>query len=216
LQWTVIKDVRHISEFVALSGQKKPTNTGARPNSTSEVIIIDCSHDSDSQEVDSMEAATCPSASTDVLVGRSEEHIESEKEIQLVPQASAFTHQSAEQSSEETVVLHVVAMPQGSVGIVSTTRDTASDSATVCSTSNSYDCVGRCDLNRPNQPLDVSKSKYIQSHLSKERQVGQKKQYCRSIQTSWYNKYSWITVCTRQCKIYCRICCLAKQHGLLS
>jgi len=103
--------------------------------------------------------------------------------------------------------------PQGSASIVNAAGGTASDSATVCSTSNSCNCVGCCDLNRPNQPLDVSKSKYIQSHLSKERQVGQ---YCISIQTSWYNKYSWITVCTRQYKIYCRICCLAKQRGLLS
>jgi len=172
LQWIVIKDA---------SANLYPTNTGTRPNSTSEVIIIDCRDDSDSQEVDSMEAAMCPSASADVPVGCSEEHIESEKEIQLVPQVSAFTHRSAKQSSEETAdgssshSSNLLDMPQGNAGIVSAARDTASDNATVCSTSNSCDCVGCCDLNRPNQPLDVSKSKYIQPHLSKERQVGQKR-----------------------------------------
>ena len=101
-------------------------------------------------------------------------------------------------------------------GSVSIANDTAFDSATGCSTSDSCDCVGCSDLTRPNQPLDVSKSKYILTHLSKERQLGQKKQYSRSIQMSWYAKYSWITVCTSQYKIYCGICCLAKQHGLLS
>ena len=39
-----------------------------------------------------MEAAMCPSVSADVPVGWSEEDIESEKEIQLVPQVSTVAH----------------------------------------------------------------------------------------------------------------------------
>ena len=170
-----------------------------------------------------MEATTCPSFCAHVLVRRLDEDVdvEDEEEIQLVPQVSAVTHQSAEQLSEETVSQvdsqssssNLVGTPEVSVSIA---RVTASDSATVCSTSGRCDCVGCSDLTRPNQPLDVSKSKCIQSHLSKERQPGQQKQYNRTIQTSWYNKYPWITVCTSRYKIHCRICCLAKQHGLLS
>jgi len=120
---------RRIREFVSCSGQKKPINTGARPNSTSEVIVINCSDDSDSQEVDSMEASTCLSVSADVPVGCSEEYIKSEKEIQLVPLVSAFTYQSAEQPSEEMAdsssshSSNLLDTPQGSAGIVSATRE---------------------------------------------------------------------------------------------
>ena len=59
------RNQRRIGEFVALSGKKKSPNTGARLNITSEVIIIDCSDDSDSQEI---EATTCLSVSADVPV----------------------------------------------------------------------------------------------------------------------------------------------------
>jgi len=51
IQFAMDSRQRHIGKFVARLGQKKPTNTGARPNSTSEVIIVDGSDDSDSQEV---------------------------------------------------------------------------------------------------------------------------------------------------------------------
>ena len=90
----------HIDEFIALSSKKKPTNTGTKPNNISEVIIIDCSDDSDCQE---MESITCLSISADVPVQRLEEDIENEEETQLVPQVSTFTHQSSEQFNEETV-----------------------------------------------------------------------------------------------------------------
>ncbi|XP_065885455.1 zinc finger MYM-type protein 1-like [Dysidea avara] len=213
---------RRIVEFVA--SKKKAASTGARPNSTTQVIIIDDSdRDSDSQEMDTIEATTFSSVSADVPVRQldedSDEDVENEEEIQLIPQVSAVTQQSREQLSEETVSQvdspssNLVGTPEISISVA---RNTASDSATVCSTSDGCGCVGCSDLTRPNQPLDVSKSKCMQSHLSKERQLGQKKQYNRSIQTSWYNKYPWITVCTGRYKIYCRICCLAKQHGLLS
>ena len=59
------RNQRRIGEFVALPGKKKSPNTGARLNITSKVIIIDCSDDSDSQEI---EATTCLSVSADVPV----------------------------------------------------------------------------------------------------------------------------------------------------
>ena len=151
-----------------LGKKKSPANTGARLNITSEVIMIDCSDDSDSQEI---EATTCLSVSADVPVRQfSDSDVENEEEIQLVPQVSAVTHQSVEKSNEETVsevdsshsCSSLVDKPEGRVSIA---RDTASDSAIGCSTSNSCDCVGCSDLTRPNQALDVSKSKCIQSHL---------------------------------------------------
>ena len=43
-----------------------------------------------------MEAITCPSFCTDVPVRRLDEDVENEEEMQLVPQISAVTHQSAE------------------------------------------------------------------------------------------------------------------------
>ena len=60
---------RHISEYVALSGKKKSSNTGARPKITSEVILIDCSDDSEIDEAMD-EAATCPPVSAGVPVRR--------------------------------------------------------------------------------------------------------------------------------------------------
>ena len=64
---------RHIGEFVMLSGKKKSSNTVARPKITSEVILIDCSNDSETDEAIDVardEAATsmCPPISAVVPV----------------------------------------------------------------------------------------------------------------------------------------------------
>ena len=96
------RNQRRIGEFVALSGKKK-SNTGARLNITSEVIMIDCSDDSDSQEI---KATMCLSVSADVPVRQFSCHdneVENEVEIQLVPQVSVVRQQSVEKSNEETV-----------------------------------------------------------------------------------------------------------------
>ena len=61
-----------------------------------------------------------------------------------------------------------------------------------------------------NQPMEILQIKGAISYS------GKTKQYCRTIQGSWYNKYPWITVCTGRYKIFCRVCCLAKQQKLLS
>ena len=127
--------------IVALSGKKKSPNTGARLNITSEVIIIDCSDDSDSQEI---EATMCLSVSADVLIRQFSDEVENEEEIQLVPQVSAVRQQSVEKSNEETVSevnssrsrSSLVDKPEGSVSIA---RDTTFDSAIGCSTSNGCD-----------------------------------------------------------------------------
>ena len=38
----------------------------------------------------------------------------------------------------------------------------------------------------------------------------------RCIQTSWYSRYPWITVCTSSYKVFCHVCCLAKEQGLVT
>ena len=38
----------------------------------------------------------------------------------------------------------------------------------------------------------------------------------RSIQTTWYEKHSWISVCISTYAIFCHVCCSAKQKGLVS
>ena len=112
------RNQRRIGEFVALSGKKK-SNTGARLNITSKVIIIDCSDDSDSEEI---EATTCLSVSADVPVRQfsdsdieNEVDNENEEEIQLVPQVSAVKHQSVKKSNEETVSEALVRFLEGDV-----------------------------------------------------------------------------------------------------
>ena len=59
-------------------------------------------------------------------------------------------------------------------------------------------------------------SKTLHSHHSKEKGSSQLKSYNRKIQSSWYKKYPWITVCSMQFRIFCRLCCGAKQQGLLA
>lgn len=54
-------------------------------------------------------------------------------------------------------------------------------------------CRGCTDLSFSHQPRDVNKSKLVHSHKSKEKNC--KKTYCRNIQSSWYEKHPWITVC---------------------
>ena len=76
-------------------------------------------------------------------------------------------------------------------------------------------CRGCTDLSISHQSRDVNKSKLVHSHNSKERQDC-KKTYCRKIQSSWYSKYPWITVCSSRYKIFCRTCHSAQQQGLLS
>ena len=72
-------------------------------------------------------------------------------------------------------------------------------------------CVGCSDFNKPNHPTEVLETKRAISYSR-----GKTKQYCRTIQRSWYNKYPLITVCTGRYKIFCRVCCMAKQQKLLS
>ena len=140
--------------------------------------MIDCSDDSDIVRK-LKQPRVYLSVSADVPVRQFsdsdvENEVENEEEIQLVPQVSAVRKQSVEKSNEETVSevdssrsrSSLVDKPEGSVSIA---RDTTFDSAIGCSTSNGCDRVGCSDLTQPNRPLDVSKSKCIQSHLSKER-----------------------------------------------
>ena len=45
---------------------------------------------------------------------------------------------------------------------------------------------------------------------------GQQKSHSRSIQESWYEKYPWISVCTSSYKLFCRVCCSARSHNLVT
>ena len=78
------------------------------------------------------------------------------------------------------------------------------------------DCKGCRDYSTSNQPVEVAMSKVLHSHHSKEKQSNQLKSYRRKIQSSWYRKYPWITVCSLRYRIFCRLCCGAKQQGLLT
>ena len=211
---------RKIYEFSTKLSQSKSASTGAKTRGMSKIIIIDCSDDSDSRETDIVEQTTCKSISDGTPVRRHE----GEAKIQLVPQVSAEQSEVQIEGPNSQAYSLSSSNVVGTLEVsVSSTRgavvDDVTEGVTACSMSDnsqSCECVGCSNLIIPNQPSDVSQSKFVQSHLSKERQPGQKKQYCRTIQTSWYKKYPWITVCTSRYKIFCRVCCLAKLHGLVS
>ncbi len=74
------------------------------------------------------------------------------------------------------------------------------------------ECQACADPAIPNQPLNVSESKTMHS---RERKEGTKT-YCRMIQTSWYKKYPWITVCSSKYRIFCASCLSARKQGLLT
>ena len=78
------------------------------------------------------------------------------------------------------------------------------------------ECKGCRDYSTSNQPVAVAMSKVLHSHHSKEKKSNQLKSYSRKIQESWYKKYPWITVCSFQYRIFCRLCCYAKQQELLT
>lgn len=45
-----------------------------------------------------------------------------------------------------------------------------------------------------------------------EKSKSQSGRQTRSIQTSWYVKYPWISVCTTSYNIFCHVCCNAKKN----
>ena len=61
-------------------------------------------------------------------------------------------------------------------------------------------CCENCEV--AHHPTDLSQSKSTNS--------------TRCIQTSWYSRYSWITVCASSYKVFCHVCCLAKEQGLVT
>ena len=73
------------------------------------------------------------------------------------------------------------------------------------------ECKGCRDYSTSNQPVAVAMSKVLHLHHSKAKKSNQLKSYCRKIQESWYKKYPWIIICSFQYRIFCRLCCSAKQ-----
>ena len=80
----------------------------------------------------------------------------------------------------------------------------------------SGNCECQCCSNvcMPHQPVDLSQSKRVHSHLSKEKRSDELKVYSHNIQPSWYSKFPWISVCTSTYKIYCTVCRTAKQQSV--
>ena len=68
------------------------------------------------------------------------------------------------------------------------------------------------------EALELLEEVTLNSELysSKQGHSNKTKHNNRTIQTSWYEMYSWISVCTNKHKIYCRVCWLSKQQKLLS
>lgn len=75
-------------------------------------------------------------------------------------------------------------------------------------------CEGCSVDGPPCQPLNVEESRRVYSYHSHD--SDQQVSYSRSLQTSWYTKYPWITVCTTNYKIFCHSCRLAQKKGLLT
>ena len=65
-------------------------------------------------------------------------------------------------------------------------------------------CSGCTNLDVAYQPTDLSQSKS---------QGGSSARY---IQTSWYSKHKWISVCTSSYRIFCQVCRSADRQGLLT
>ena len=62
--------------------------------------------------------------------------------------------------------------------------------------------------------MNVLNSRKTYEHHDRQHQT--KKKYTRSLQTSWYKKYPWITVCESTYKIYCHVCRQAKHCRLIT
>ena len=73
-----------------------------------------------------------------------------------------------------------------------------------CCTPTICKCSCCTNLDVPYQPSDLEQSK---AHCG---------QQSRSIQTSWYAKYTWISVCTSTYKVYCYACQCAKNQNLIN
>lgn len=72
------------------------------------------------------------------------------------------------------------------------------------------------DIHNPHQPKNLEKSRMQQVRASQGREEATSKSYSRAIQTSWYARYSWISVCTSSYKIFCFICRSAQSLGLIT
>lgn len=81
-----------------------------------------------------------------------------------------------------------------------------------------HGCICQCcsQPEVPYHPSDLSDSKICHEHHSKDRKKGQKRSYQRNIQSSWFVKYPWISVCVSTYRIFCSTCRGARKFGLLS
>ena len=96
----------------------------------------------------------------------------------------------------------------------STSTQTETDSIQPSTHGCTCQCCSHPDV--PYHPSDLSESKIRHEHHSKDRNMGQKKSYQRKIQSSWFVKYPWISVCASTYRIFCSMCRGARKFGLLS
>ena len=80
------------------------------------------------------------------------------------------------------------------------------------------ECPCCTDYTTPHQPsMNLVSSRRKQSYLTKQGECTiSMKSHARTIQPSWYKHHPWISVCTSNYKVFCKICLNAKDQGLLS
>ena len=124
---------------------------------------------------------------------------------------------SSQQSSASSVTNDVTPESASENGpSVLDADDEMSETQSTISTSTDGDvcecpCCALCES--LNQPNDVGESKRTYKYNDNSLQA--RKTYSRSLQTSWYKRHPWITVCDTTYKIFCHICRQAKYQGLL-
>ena len=68
-------------------------------------------------------------------------------------------------------------------------------------------CCSNFDASHQPRDLDQSKNSFGQVEHRNSK---------RSIQTSWYDKHLWISVCTSSYKVFCHVCCSARKHDMIT
>ena len=183
-----------ISEFLANLRRSRP------PNTVNSVIPIESSEESGSeQKPDAVvqENTTCSSISYPISSSISVDAVENSEDQSEDIEQSAF-QLSATRYLNSTAVegdvrdcIYTNESAQLSYRLEDSSPVQASSNSTATTSGTSLvpqpcTCVGYTDYTTANQPLEVAQSKVTQSHASTERQSGTRKQYGRTIQTTWH------------------------------
>lgn len=71
---------------------------------------------------------------------------------------------------------------------------------------NACSCACCSNFDAAHQPTDLDSSKNPYGQRNSK----------RSIQASWYEKHPWISVCTSSYKVFCHVCCSARNQDLIT